>query len=272
MTDVGSGSAIVLIPGIQGRWEWARTTVEALARRHRVLAFSLCDEPTSGFPCVPARGFDNFVTQVAAAMDRAGIGSATIVGVSYGGLVATEFAARFPDRTSALTLVSALPPGWVPDARVRRYLRWPRLLSPLFCVTAPARLYAEVAAALPEPGPRLRFAVQHLWRVTRAPLSPSRMARRVRWAEEHRFADPRTISAPVLILTGEPHLDHVVPVALSLQLGRQMPSARQAVLARTGHLGLVTRPGEFASIVGGFADEVSATSHSDAAAERQRAS
>ena len=272
MIDIGSGNPIVLIPGIQGRWEWARTAVEALARSHRVLSFSLCDERASGFPCDPVSGFDNYVTQVAAAMDRAGIARATIVGVSYGGLIAAEFAARHPERTSALVLVSALPIGWVPDARMRFYLRWPRLLSPLFCVTAPARLSAEVAAALPHPLERLRFASRHLWRVTLAPLSPSRMARRVRWAQSYRFTDPGSIAVPVLLLTGEPHLDLVVPVELSRYIVQQVPTARHVVLPRTGHLGLVTRPDAFADIVSGFADETRRAPRADAPQERQRAS
>jgi len=272
MIDVGSGDPIVLIPGLQGRWEWARAAVEALARDHRVVSFSLCDEPGSGFPCDGARGFDNYVTQVATAMDRAGIATATIVGVSYGGLVATEFAARYPDRTRALALVSAVPLGWMPDTRMRRYLRWPRLMSPIFCVTAPARLHAEVAAALPRLGDRLGFVGRQLWRVSRAPMSPSRMARRVRWAEAHRFADPRAIAAPVLVLTGEPHLDRVVPVEQSRQALRHLTSARHVVLPRTGHLGLVTRADAFASVVSGFIAGIAGRTRPDEPTERQRAS
>ena len=48
MIDRGSGTPVVLVPGIQGRWEWMRPAVDALAARCRVLTFSLCDEPTSG--------------------------------------------------------------------------------------------------------------------------------------------------------------------------------------------------------------------------------
>ena len=47
IVDIGRGSPIVLIPGIQGRWEWMKPAVEALARRSRVITFSLADEPTA---------------------------------------------------------------------------------------------------------------------------------------------------------------------------------------------------------------------------------
>ena len=47
MVDIGSGSPLVLVPGIQGRWEWMRPAVDALARRLRVLTFTLAGERTS---------------------------------------------------------------------------------------------------------------------------------------------------------------------------------------------------------------------------------
>ena len=54
--------------------------------------------------------------------------------MSYGGLIALAFAVKYPERTRSLVLVSAISPAWTPDARVRFYLRAPRLLSPLFVV------------------------------------------------------------------------------------------------------------------------------------------
>lgn len=255
MIDIGTGAAIVLIPGIQGRWEWMRPAVEALAKHHRVISFSLCDERTSPFPCDPAKAFDNYVAQVGLAMDRASLSQAAIVGVSYGGLIATEFSARFPDRVSSLVLASALHSGWQPNQAQQRYLSSPRLMSPLFVATAPGRMHPEVAAAIPKMRARLRFMAGQGARIAFAPASPSRMARRVTWAAGHRFADPRTISAPALIMTGEAALDQVVPVHVTEQYMQELPSAQRVVLERTGHLGVVTRPGAFAEILGRFVDD-----------------
>ena len=97
--DRGSGTPVVLVPGIQGRWEWMLPAVEALARRCRVITFSLADEPTSEASFDEASGFDGYVRQIADAMDAARIPSATICGISYGGLIAAAFAARHPERT-----------------------------------------------------------------------------------------------------------------------------------------------------------------------------
>lgn len=254
MIDIGSGPPVVLIPGLQGRWEWMRPTVDALARRNRVLSFSLCDERSSLFPCVPARGFENYIDQVSAVLDRAGLASATLIGVSYGGLIAAEFAARFPERTTALILASALHSAWQPDARARLYLRAPRLLSPLFVATAPGRLNPEIAAALPDLRARVRFMVEHGIRVARAPMSPTKMARRVAWAAAHSFADLRQLKVPALVVTGETDLDRVVPADHTRQYLSELPGACHEVLSRTGHIGIVTRPDTFAEMLGRFMD------------------
>ena len=71
------------------------------------------------------------------------------------------------------------------------------------------------------------------------------------------------ISAPTLIVTGEPALDHVVSVADSVGYVSLIHGARGVVLERTGHLGSITRPGNFAAIVRDFAGETDAGRLSD---------
>lgn len=256
MVDRGSGIPVVLVPGIQGRWEWMAPTVEALAERCRVLAFSLCDEPTSAFAYDPNRGFENYISQIEEALDRAGVEAAALIGVSYGGLIAAEFAARRPHRVRQLVLASALPLDWAPDRRVRFYLRAPRLLSPLFFVGSPGRIMPEVRAAFPAPAARRRFLVAQGRRVMGAFLSPARMARRVRWMEEHRFQPPCAIQAPTLVVTGESNLDRVVPTSTTLRYVSALKSARHAILSDTGHIGVITRPHDFADLVARFVDDV----------------
>lgn len=231
-------------------------TVDALAAHCRVIAFSLCDEPTSGFCFDPARGIDNYLLQIEEALDRARVSQAVLIGVSYGGLIATEFAARRPARVSGLVLASALPPDWTPDRRARFYLRAPRLLSPLFVAAAPFRMRREMLAAFPGLFARIRFNVRHGIRVVRAFLSPTRMAARVRMLQNYTFADPRLVRAPALIITGEDHLDRVVRTQLTRSYLERLPVARHVVLQGTGHIGLVTKPDKFAELVEQFASEI----------------
>ena len=255
MIDRGTGIPVIFIPGIQGRWEWMAQTVDALATRCRVITFSLCDEPTSGFDFDEAHGLETYLDQVSEAMRRANVERAIVTGISYSGLVAAEFAARYPHKVLGLVLSSALPLDWRPDARARFYMRAPRLLSPVFWVTSPARMLPEVVAALPA-SRWLPFIVSYVFRALRAAVSPLRMARRVKWLETFTFCDPSRIEAPTLVITGEDHLDRIVPTVQSRQYVKRVARARHVTLPRTGHLGLVTRPQEFADLIAAFVKEI----------------
>jgi len=254
MIDTGSGIPIVLIPGLQGRWEWMRPTVDALAKHHRVITFSLCDERSSPFPCDLAKAFENYVEQVDLALDRAGVDTAIIAGVSYGGLIASEYAARRPARVAGLVLASALHKTWQPDLRQSRFLRSPRLLLPLFLATAPGRMNPELSAAIPLMGDRLRFKARQGASAAFALASPGKMARRIAWAAAHQFAEPHGVQAPALVVTGEPGLDRILPVDVTCRYLEDLDSAQHVVMKHTGHLGSVTRPDEFADVLGRFVD------------------
>ncbi len=273
--DRGDGTPVVVIPGINGRWEWLKPAIDALARRCRVITFSLADEPSSGGRFDERHGFQCYVDQVHEALDAAGVREAAICGVSYGGLIAAAFAARHPDRASSVVLVSALPPSWKPDARVRFYLRAPRLLTPLFLL-ASLRMYREVAAASAGPARGFVAATRLGWRCVTHMLSPGRTARRVHLLESldlqaalvrvaaHASAPltaslttPLTapLTTPALIITGEPALDRVVPVRTTHEYLRLWPQANVATISRTGHLGSMTRPAELARLVVPFAEQ-----------------
>jgi 3-oxoadipate enol-lactonase len=266
--DRGGGTPIVVIPGVQGRWEWMKPAIDALAQRCRVVTFSLADEPSCGGQFDEARGFDCYVAQVRDALDAAGLREATICGVSYGGLIAAAFAARHPDRTSSLVLVSALPAAWRPNARVNFYLRAPRLLMPVFMV-ASLRMYSEIAAANDGVAGGMSAALRHGSRVLTHMFSPSRMARRVALLQSvdllrELAALPAAGHPPALIVTGDPSLDNVVPVASTHEYLRLLPKASIATIARTGHLGLITRPSAFANIVVPFAEHAARVSSKNA--------
>ena len=254
IVDEGAGTPVVLVPGVQGRWDWMKPTVDALARRCRVITFSLADEPTCEGSFDPETGFDCYVRQIGDAMDAARIGQATICGVSYGGLIAAAFAARHPERVSALVLASALAPGWKPDARARFFLRAPRLLMPLFVVGS-LRMYPEIAAASPTFLAGVTTALRHAATVLAHMFSPGRMARRVRMLSRLDLTgELARLTVRTLVITGEDRLDRVVPSSVTRRYLQMWPHAVGVTLARTGHLGLITRPDEFARLVAGFAE------------------
>lgn len=254
MTDRGAGPPLVLVPGVQGRWEWMRPAVDALAARCRVITASLPGQAGSRAGAAPAAGFERYVGWLDALLERAGVhGPASLCGVSYGGWIALHYAAARPERVRTLTLVSTPSPRWRPGCRVRRYLAAPRLMSPVFAVGSCFRTYPEIAAAFPALGARTRFIAGHLRRVVRYPMAPTSMAERVRCARGVDFAaDCPRVAAPTQVVTGEPGLDRVVEVASTREYLRAIPGARYDRLDGTGHIGLLTRAERFADAVTGF--------------------
>jgi pimeloyl-ACP methyl ester carboxylesterase len=251
----GDGPPVLVVPGIQGRWEWHRPGIDALARRCRVITFSYADEPTAGAAFDPGAPIDSYCDQIGDAIRQAGYRTVALCGISYGGLLAAVFTARHPEMVSSLILASALPPTWTPDARVMFYVRAPRLLMPVF-VLGSIRLFEEILAASATFSHAIRLAAAHSWNALRHMLSPTRMARRARvLATVHLTEEISHIRVPTLVLVGETHLDRVVPVAATLEYARLVPGCRVVTLDHTGHLGCVTRPEKFAELIASFAAE-----------------
>jgi 3-oxoadipate enol-lactonase len=253
MLDTGSGPPLVLIPGVQGRWEWMKPAIDALAKEWRVIACSLPGEPGSPFP---ERGgdFNALVGYVDDVLDAAGVETAVVCGISFGGLIALRFAARHPERVRALILVSTPGPHWRPDTSLARYMKWPTLTSPLFFLGGIPRFLPELRATYPEVGRRIRFCADALSRVFSAPGIPSRMSRRAKLAAQEQFdGDCAAVTSPTLIVAGERELDRVVRHDETLEYATRIGGARAHVFARTGHLGCVSDPERFREIVSRFA-------------------
>jgi pimeloyl-ACP methyl ester carboxylesterase len=106
----GEGPPLVLLHGAGDNsldWRWV---LPALARKHRVYAPDLPGSPDSARPAAdysPAF-FERFV---AAFVDALGIGPATFVGNSLGGLIALRLALSEPARVRALVLVDGADLG-----------------------------------------------------------------------------------------------------------------------------------------------------------------
>ena len=253
MFDAGSGPPIVVIPGLQGRWEWSRLALARLARRCRTLSYSLCGDIGSHQQPDECLGFDNYIRQLDAVLDAAGLERAAICGVSFGGLIAVRYAAVRPARVSSLVLVSAPAPGFEPSRQQSRWLSRPWLSAPAFVLTTPGRVWPEICAALPGAAARVGFFVGQGLRCAAAPMIPGLMAARMRWASSiDFFADCEQIDAATLVVSGEEGLDRVVPVHSTRSYATLIRRAEYRMLPRTGHMGLLTQPETFADVVSGF--------------------
>lgn len=239
----------MLLPGIQGRWEWMAPAVDALRHSGVVLTFSLGDDTAAD----GRSAFDVWTDAIDRRLADAGIARAILIGHSFGGLPAIRYAARRPDRVAGLVLISTPAPRYTLSRTDRVLVRHPLLTFPLFVARGAVRMAPEVLAARPSWGGRLRLFLPHLWRVLRAPASPVHMAAWVRaWLETDLEADCRAVTAPTLLVTGEPGLDRVVPVESSLAYLALLPGARHVAIPRTGHLLPVAAPEALAQAVDEF--------------------
>lgn len=253
MFDKGSGPPLIVIPGVQGRWEWMQPALLRLARQCRTISYSLAGDIRTKYAADAEHVFDNYLRQVDAVFDRTRIQRSALCGVSYGGFVALRYAATRPERVSSLILVSAPAPGWQPSDQQSHYLARPWLSAPAFVVTSPLRVWPEISAAVRPWGSRLRFLLTHGVRIALAPMIPSAVASRVRAQQQLDFrADCDLVRAPTLIVTGDEDLDSVVPVEVTQQYRHLIPGARYEKMDHTGHIGMLTQPERFANIVCSF--------------------
>jgi pimeloyl-ACP methyl ester carboxylesterase len=259
MFDEGQGPPVIVVPGVQGRWEWMAPGLRSLAKRCRTISYTLCGDFGSGMKVDPAVGFDNFVRQLDEVLDRAGIQKAAICGVSYGGFIALRYAATRPERVSSVIFVSAPAPGWAPSERQARHIARPWLSTPAFVLSAPLRVWPEIRMAFDSLWSAFRFMARHGLRVLTAPVLPASMAAKVRLQQAIDFgADCARVKMPTLVMTGEEGMDTVVPTDATRRYLDLIPGAQFERLERTGHIGLITRPERFAEIVARF---VYASSH-----------
>src|SRR5262245_43592277 len=105
--ETGRGPAVILIHGSfldRGTWD---LQVPALAPRYRVVRYDIRPFGESTVPEKPYRTIDDLL----ALIDALKIDRAHLVGHSFGGGVALDFAIAHPDRVSSLVLVNSGVPG-----------------------------------------------------------------------------------------------------------------------------------------------------------------
>ncbi|NQW02695.1 MAG: alpha/beta hydrolase [Acidobacteria bacterium] len=256
---------LLVVPGIQGHWEWMRPALAALRQTSglagytpthdgTVLTFSLNEENGTGDPFAQ---WDARIDALIDQFDQSGAGRVVLVGVSFGGLVAARYAAHHPDRVGALILVSSPSPRKALGTAEQQSLRHPIATLPLFAWRGARRLLPEVLAARPSWGSRLSFLSSYLWQVLRRPIAPARMARWVRaWQSMDIGRDCALITVPTHLIMGERHLDRVVPVDSTLDYQALIPGSSVATLRETGHIGLVSRPDAFSILIHEFVHAV----------------
>ncbi|MFF6886549.1 alpha/beta fold hydrolase [Streptomyces sp. NPDC012421] len=246
----GPLTVVLLHSGVCDRRMWDGQFQALADAGHHVVR---CD--LRGFGETPADAPHVHADDVRDLLDRLGVERAALVGSSFGGEVALEFAARHPARTAALTLLCPAAPV--------EHEAGPELTA--FCAREDTLLDAgdvEAATALnvalwlgPDADDEARALVHTMQR--RA------FELQLDVPEEHEAGpagvtetDLATIAAPALVVTGA----HDLPDfrAIGDRVAALLPAARRVTLDWAGHLPSLERPEETLRLLLDHLAEVSA--------------
>jgi pimeloyl-ACP methyl ester carboxylesterase len=260
----GSGPALLLLHGLAcDRTTWDRV-IPILAKKYTVIApdllgHGLSDKPRADYTL---GGYANGMRDLLTVLD---IDKVTVVGHSFGGGVAMQFAYQYPERTQRVMLVSSgglgaevtpliklvQAPGWEGAMRVLtlpgiRHLETTALRALSSYGAGPLRKYTrdlDEAASIVESwrDRRTRFAVRHLVRAV------------IDWHGQIVTMSDRaylTESMPMAVVWGRD--DQVLPVRHSSNVAALAPDATVTVLPDSGHFPHRDHPEEFARLLDQF--------------------
>jgi pimeloyl-ACP methyl ester carboxylesterase len=246
----GEGPPLLLLNG----WTasgimWPSTWLARLERRFRVIR---PDNRGSGWSLNAPSPFTiaDMADDGAAVLRACGARTATVAGLSMGGMIAQELAVRHPDRVTRLVIMGSRPPApahlptddglirWImapPEGKpLRAYFAglWGAFTGPGFEASHTDLLEELVDQILLRPTPRALLLQQA--RAIAAWHGPNRLA---------------AISAPTVIVHGV--ADPLMPVGNGMRLARLIPGATYVELRDVGHILPMEAPDLIADIIEG---------------------
>ncbi len=126
--ESGEGESILLIPGAWSTYRFWNRVLPLLSKHYLILAL---DYLGAGDSDKPRSGFDYTVEEqadlIAGMMDTLQISKVHIVGTSYGGGIALNLAARYPDRVGRIVSIegNGMKHKNVPYRPMKDLLKWP---------------------------------------------------------------------------------------------------------------------------------------------------
>lgn len=249
----GAGNSLVLIPGFaSGAWNWFKQTGE-LSKDFRVVTFDPRGIGKSKSPNIRGNGnfsLEVFAEDVLGLLNALEIEKAHIIGASFGGFVAQEFALKFPERLNKLVLVCTTAGGanhvrpsievlrsFAPDASLTRGEHIRRFLRPAFSEEFNVNRADEVEKVC-----RMR---------EESDVSETTYLDQLETAFNFDLeSKTRSIKAETLVLTGDKDL--IVPMENSVNLSNSIPNAILKIVKTGSHMFFIEKADEFNRVVANF--------------------
>lgn len=235
--EAGTGKALVLLHGIgnqSGAWT---QQLDALSKQFRVIAW---DAP--GYGGSDALEADwplaaDYATALKVLLDGLGVGRAVLVGNSLGALMATRFAAVWPDRVAGLVLLNPAGGYGLADAADREAKLKARLERIV-------RLGPEGMARELPPGMLSADAspdAQALARWCQSKIRIDGYTQAARMLAHGRLVDDAArYPGPVIVVAAS--ADTITPAKSCERIAQSFPRATFRVLAGSGHLSYLEAP------------------------------
>ena len=252
----GDGAPVVLIPGFAaGRWIWFKQTAD-LSRNFRVIIFDPRGVSASDKPEGP-QTITLLADDIAHLLETIGIASAHIVGASFGGFVAQEFALKYPAMTRKLVLCCTSfggPNHVVPAPETLQAMASTKGLN------SEERMRENLLLAFtPEYVRTQKLEVDlivHMRVTNEVPehVYMSQLQAAMSFNAESRLEG---IKSPTLVLSGD--ADVIVPVQNSINLAAKIPGARLQIVEGGSHTFFIEQAGQVNQII----TEFLTTDHTD---------
>jgi pimeloyl-ACP methyl ester carboxylesterase len=257
---VGSGPVLLLLHGLGCDHTTWSPVIDTLARRYTVIAPDLLGHGRSAKPRADYSlgGYANGMRDLLTVL---GVDRVTVVGHSFGGGVAMQFAYQFPERTERLILVASggLGPEVSPAIRA---VSTPGFHQVMGLLTLPGVRHLGVAglrtlAAMPVKHLRDLDEVAQIYDSFKDPHTRTAIRHVVRAVVDWRgqivtMADRAylTEEMPMCVVWGID--DRVIPVRHAENAGALAPDARVELIADAGHFPHKDHPQRFAKVVHEF--------------------
>lgn len=245
----GQGPAVVFLHGIGGDGTSWLPELDAMSVRCRAVAWDM--PGYGGSPALPEMTFPALAAALKDLLGKLGIERAHLVGHSIGGMVALEFAARFPERVASLVLYATSPAFGKPDGDWQRDFLKARL-APLDAGQRMAELAPSIVESLIGDSPDEDGMARATAAMARVPEAAYRAAMQCLVTFDRRDALAE-LAVPTLVLAGE-HDDNA-PAAMMERMAGKIPGAHFQVIPGAGHLAHFEQPAAFRAALDAFFEQ-----------------